>query len=370
MREFVKCLLLVLMVTEIVASENQRTDIKNSVKSLDKTTGVKLVIENVLPEELNMKPVERIKKSFYSQHPCASCGISQTQYAQQPNPVYSQPVYNNQNYQQTDLSSASSDTSPFNFYAQPQMSSKIVVGCQPHVSSVPDVAYLPHLFNSPLYNQPSYSQSTYSQPAHSQQSYSQPAYNQKTYSRPAFSQQGYSQPPYNQPASAFTQTVYGQPTRTQQPYNPLAYNQPLNNPLAYNQPFNNQLAYNQPRHSQSIYSQPPYSQPHSLTPPKSQNVLHRSHEDSSASSTKNSDLNNKENMPEKFDLLNNSQPKGNTIQTNDNLVSQPTPARTENSDASKPIEEAKMKQPDTLYKMAKYQSQLANMVVKEDLRAV
>lgn len=187
------CFVSVLFVSEALTTPVNLHDFvvdeKWNSESLDDSVEV-LSSENIATEELD-EPTKRSKKSYYSQPPCVDCGYNENyQYDQRPPqyrpinggnyynsppkpqyhapaPVYPQPSYNAPSYPQTAYNSYNNNNkystpvypSPANFHPQPQPSqhrynmpsSKLLVGCNPHVQSIPDTGYWPHYASSPPY---------------------------------------------------------------------------------------------------------------------------------------------------------------------------------------------------------------------------
>lgn len=250
--------------------------------------------ENMSTEELG-EPTKRLKKSYYSQPPCPSCeyngnyqyeqrpmGYGNSQYRpihggnyfnpppkpqyHAPAPVYPPQNYNAPSYQQPAYNSYNNNNnnkypppvypSPANYHPQHHQprysmpSSKLLIGCNPHVQSITDMGYLPHFANSPPYG-----------------------------------------PPHMEP----------------QHQNPVSYR--------FNQ-----------------------------------------HEDSSFSASKNPDSIDPNVMPEKISLLDNSIIKTKPAPaTDDSARSQ----KNETTETANIVEEAKVQQHETLFKMAQYHNQLA-----------
>lgn len=102
----------------------------------------------------------------YAPAPAYSPSTYNAQSYQQPNaPAYSPPTYNAPSPQQPAYTSYNNNKypapvypSPSNFYPhQPRpstASTKLLIGCNPHVLTVPDMGYLPQYGNSPPYGPP------------------------------------------------------------------------------------------------------------------------------------------------------------------------------------------------------------------------
>lgn len=183
-------------------SENSN-EVRKNVKLSDNSLEEMQFDENIKSEEFKVEPNKRSKKSYYSEPPCNLCGYNGNQFAPrpaqgyghsqfQPNtggnyinskpyasspiyngplrpyqyspnqfypaPGYSQPAYNSYNKYPVPAYQGHS-----NHYPQPShtSSSNLLVGCHPHVTTIPIGGYFPHYANSPYSPPPQHFQAAY-----------------------------------------------------------------------------------------------------------------------------------------------------------------------------------------------------------------
>lgn len=201
MKILVLCLVSVLFVSEAFTTRVNLKDFfvqksgeteNKDVEGLDNSIAVQSISENISTEDL--EPMKREKKSYYSPPPCNGCAYNGNPYDQRPPmgysdyrpihgsnhynlppkplyhvpaPAYTPPTYHAPSHQQPAYNSYNHNRYPApaypspSFYPHPHQpshsipSSKLLIGCHPHASPVPDVGYSPHFFYSPpLYAQP------------------------------------------------------------------------------------------------------------------------------------------------------------------------------------------------------------------------
>lgn len=310
--------------------DQQESGEKFTIKdSEDENFEVNPISVNISTEELDVEPKKRSKKSYYPEPPCPYCAYNENEYGSH----YDQrPAmeYNSNTQYRPNPGGNYYNSPPKPQYHAPQYYPPQYHGPQYHA---------PHQYHEPQYHA-SAPAAAYSQPT---------SYNAPNYQPPVYN----SYNNYKHPAPAYPSgpsNFYPHQHR---------HNIPSSNLLVGCHP--HVASVHDTGYTPHFVGSPLYIQP---SDHNSASYRHHSVDDSSVSAPKGSDFSNKEMMPERITLLDNSQSNTNAVPVKDNS------AKNEKSDtiqSANTFEEAKLQQHDTLFKMAQYQNQLSkNMATTTD----
>lgn len=281
--------------------------------------------ENISSNKLDTDKVLRLKRSNYPEPYCDSCRYSRNQY--EPPMVYSDSNSDSRDNYNNFPSKYSGETPA---YSTPNHEGH---SYRPFDQS-------PSSFNSRYYNLPSYNEPSYQSPSHQSQSYQSTSYHSPSYQPP-----GYHSP-------------NNYPPRPRRPfyYNPLSQHSPNHHSLGYN-PSNHQQPNSYNRHPDNYQHQPRNSiassnlvigcSPHvSMLPEKrySQQPYNQAQQHQISSSAYRSHSSEQESDAKQSNADGNSESEPGPVKD--------TPTKIASA------AEAKLRQPETLIKMAQYHDRL------------